>query len=230
MSYIDYPDVPDVPGVPQIPRQPDNGQQVDTGNAVNTTSNLPSFQTQSNWGIYDADGNVLGDPNLYNPDGNEGGLLSTHSIEFSKKMRISEFPVEQGTFANYNKVELPANPVITLVYGGSEQDRSEFLRQIEVATDVTDLYSIVTPEVTYINFSVESYDYKRSSEGGVSMLTVRITLKQIRQVSAQFTSSTAQIREPVNDDATAEKDNGKVQSGQPDDATKKAVTKKVPGL
>lgn len=235
MSLIPYPNVPNAAGVPDVPRLPDANVAPD--NVLLQSADLRSLQIQRNWGIYDANGNALGNPNLFTEfqsnlydTAGVSTSVSTNSLEFSKKMRISEFPVEQGTFANYNKVELPANPIVTLIYGGSESDRSEFLRQIEVATDVTDLYSVVTPEVTYINFSVESYDYERRNERGANLLIVRISLKQIRQVSAQFTSSTGQIRNPKSENAATEVDNGKVQSTQLNDATKKAVTKKYSQL
>ncbi len=229
MPLIEYPDIPDVPGVPPIPRLADDGiidSQDDSFS--NQEVQLKSFKTQRNWGIFDAEGNALGNPNLFTEtdDGKPARTVSTNSLEMSKKMRISEFPVEQGTFATYNKVDLPANPVVTLAYGGTVADRSEFLRQIEVATDSLDLYSVVTPEVTYINFSVESYSFPRRHDQGANLLIVAITLKQIRQVSAQFTSSNGQINDPKSSNAEAEVDNGKVQTTATDDATNKALVKK----
>ena len=48
-----------------------------------------------------------------------GSTLSTNSVDFSKDTKVSDFPVEQGSFASYNKVETPASPIVTLCLTGS---------------------------------------------------------------------------------------------------------------
>jgi hypothetical protein len=90
---------------------------------------------------------------------------------------------------------------------------------------------VVTPEVTYINYSVERYNYQRRSNKGATLLIVEITLKEIRQVSSQYTQSNkGQVDTPKDAGATPSADNGKVQAQTPDTSTLKAVANKLPAL
>lgn len=235
MPFIPFPNVPDVPGVPALPRLPSAaGAGFGSVSALAQALVLRMFQVEAKWGIFDASGRSLGDPSLFGAFANNlletvgiGVSVSTNTFEFSKEMRISDFPVERGTFANYNKVGLPATPIVTLVYGGNEDDRKEFLQQIADACDSTDFYSVVTPEVTYVNYSVQSYDYERRHDKGATLLIVRITLKQIREVSAQYTQAPTEIKNPVSANAAAIVDAGKVQAKTPDVSTLKAFSLQI---
>jgi hypothetical protein len=163
------------------------------------------------WGIYDTDGNPLADEKL----------LSTGAVEYSKETKISDFPLERGGFASYNKVETPANPRVTLYFTGSENERTEFLNTLDEAVKSTDLYSVVTPEMTYIEYSIEKYDYQRTHSKGANLLIVDLALREIRQVEAQYTKA-SQVKDVG---AVPPVDSGKVQTKQPE----KSLLKKLFG-
>jgi hypothetical protein len=156
-------------------------------------------------------------------------LLSTGSVDYAKETRVSDFPLERGGFAAYNKVELPATPIVTLRYTGNENNRKEFLAQIEAACKSTELYNVVTPEVTYLNYSIERFDYERRAARGTTLLEVWIYLKEIRQVSAAFTES-SRIVDPVDLGATPTVDNGKVQPRTPGASTLQTIVNKIGSL
>ena len=157
--------------------------------------------------------------------------MSTGSVDYSKETRVSDFPLERGSFAAYNKVETPAAPQVVLCMQGSEKNRRTFLEAIDKAVKSTDLYSVVTPEVTYIDYSIERYNYSRRSSKGATLLIVEITLKEIRQVSAQYTQSNkGQVDAPKDAGATPQADNGKVQAQTPPPSTLKSIANKLPGL
>jgi len=235
MPFIPFPDVPSVPGVPALPRAAGAAiaSQVNLGPLRSTLWRV--FQVQTQWGIFDAAGNPLGDPAKIS-----GGLigavldtfgigatLSTGAIEYSKETKVSDFPIERGSFASYNKVEMPASPVVTLCLTGSETDRRSFLDAIDAASKSTDLYSVVTPEITYINHAVERYSYSRRSSKGATLLMVEITLKEIRQVSAAYSSIVAA---PKNTGSSNTVDAGKVQPTTPPTSTLKGIANKLPAL
>ena len=160
-----------------------------------------------------------------------GSTLSTNAVEYSKETRVSDFPIEQGGFASYNKVEAPAAPTVTLCLTGSEKNRRTFLDAIDAACKSTDLYSVVTPEVTYIDYSVERYNYQRRNSKGATLLLVEITLKEIRQVSAAYSiSDKGQVDAPQDAGAAPQVDNGKVQAQTPKPSTLKSLADKLPGL
>ena len=143
----------------------------------------------------------------------------------------SDFPLERGGFAAYNKVEMPASPLVTLCMGGSESDRKKFLDAIDAACLSTDLFDVVTPEVAYVGYAIERYNYRRSSSRGATLLMVEIALREIREVSAQFSVvERGAIETPKDVGATPQVDGGKVQAATPNKSTLKAIADKLPGL
>lgn len=233
MPLIPFPNVPDVPGVPSIPRSPNApvAQTAILGLVQGLLWRVARSQTR--WGVFDKSGKPLGDPSQFTGLAGAaldslglGVTLSTGSVDYSKETKISDFPIEQGGFASYNKVETPASPVVTLHLSGSENNRRTFLDEIDKAVKSTDFYSVVTPEVTYANYSIERYNYTRRNTKGATLLTVELTLKEIREVSAQY----SQIQAPKDVGATPTVDTGKVQAKTPDTSTLKAAANKLSGL
>jgi hypothetical protein len=226
MPTILFPDVPLLPGVPQLLRPVQAAiaanPVLSIGLGTAETLLITALNQAPTWGIFDQNGNQLGLlPNSQSTlqaiagtlaaqlTGNNATVLSTFAVDYTQETRISDFPVETGGFASYNKVSLPATPVVTLILDGSESDRTAFLNLINAACVGTDLYNVVTPEVTYYNHSIERYSYTRRASKGVTLLYVECHLKEVRQVQATLTTAPL-IVAPVNPAATSSVDNGNV--------------------
>ena len=236
MPLIPFPNVPKLPGVPAIPRSSQFPPAVAASLGVIQGTLWRAARTSGQWGIFDAKGKALGDPaSFVGPVGailgaiGIGATLSTGGIDYTKETAVSDFPVEKGSSASYNKVERAATPSVTLCMAGSEKDRRAFLEAVDKATKSTDLYSVVTPEVTYINYAIESYNYQRRSAKGATLLMVDVSLKEIREVSAQYAQA-SQIQNPKDAGATPTADNGKVQAKTPEVSTLKSLANKIPEL
>lgn len=219
MPTIQFPNVPNVPGVPQIPRSVNFTPSPNFAVGLLEGVIWRSLQIERQWGIWDADGKSLGDPSIITGIGGDvlealgiGSTLSTDSVDYSKEMRTSDFPVERGGFASYNKVELPAEPTVILALSGYEGQRTTFLNAIDAATKSTATYNVVTPEVVYVGYTLGRYNYHRRSSQGVTLLLVEISLKEVRNVSAAYSQVTTQIESPKDAGATPQVDNGKVQA------------------
>ena len=237
MPLIPFPDVPKLPGVPALPRSPNSPPSLRAGLGLLQGMLWRFFQVQDRWGIWDSKGKPLGDPSTFTGFvGNAletaglGSVLSTGSVDYSKETRVSDFPVEGGAFASYNKVETAASPQVVLCMQGSEKNRRTFLEAIDKACKSTDLYSVVTPEVTYIDYAIERYNYARHNSKGATLLIVEISLKEVRQVSAQYAQSKGQVDKPKEAGATPQVDNGKVQAQTPKQSTLKSIANKLPEL
>ena len=221
MSLYPFPDVPDADGVPSVPRDNNNSGN-STSSTTTTTTAVPASQSTQRWGIYDSDGKLIGQAS----DGTSATISdagpSTYTFDYRKETTISDFPLEEGSFAAYNKVERPGSPTVNLIVSGSEDQRTAFLDAVDSACTSTDLYSVVTPEFTYPNFSVESYSYSRSNEKGANMILVEIVLKEIRTVSAAYTSTS-----PRNTSAETQTNSGKVQAVTPSSSVQSSVTSKT---
>lgn len=157
---------------------------------------------EEKWGIFDQDGNEVFD------------IDTCIDVKFGDKAKVSDFPVEQGAFASYNKVPLPYEPKIKIAVSG--QDRVQaLLEALFQAVRSTDIYDVYTPEIYYESVTIESYDYDRTREKGRNLVTVQVQLKQVLQVAQQYT--TVKLPSPKKASAADKKDGGKVQAKQPPD-------------
>ena len=239
MPFIPFPDVPAFPGVPLLPRPAGyTGVVVTSVLAVAEGALWSALQTDTRWGIFGANGKALANPSqlssvvgvLVNSVG-LGSTLSTVSVDYSKGTQLSDFPIERGSFAQYNKVETPGSAAVVFGFTGSEAERNQFLNALDTATKSVDLFDVVTPEVTYVQYSIESYSYQRRAEKGATLLIVQLQLQEIRQVSAQYVSTKAsQATAPASPNATPQVNSGKVQALSPVASALSAVASKIQTL
>jgi hypothetical protein len=230
MPLIPFPNVPALAaGVPPVPRSPNFPPTA--GLVLSTVQGAiwRSFAISDQWGIFDKDGKRLGEVSPFTGalsllSSISGASLSTNSMGYSKETRISDYPVEQGGFATYNKVEMPSQPSVTLIVSGTDDDRSKFLSSIDKATRSIDLYTVVTPEITYIDHAIERYNYERRSDNGAYMLIVQIFLKEIRQVSSLYLI----IKSPKNPQSAQQNRNGKVQANEASSSVNSKIN--TPGI
>ena len=177
------------------------------------------------WGIFETvSGNLLG------ATSSASTSLSFYGMDFIKEFRISDFPTEQGGFTSFNKVEMPATPKVTLVLSGSTDDRIAFLSAVDAASKSMTMYTVATPEAIYDNYSIERYNYSRTSEKGANLMIVDIHLKEIRGVTASYAVAIlGGINSPQNPDASSQVDNGIVQSLEPSSSLSNTATKTLGG-
>jgi len=193
-----FPDIPNALGVPALRRELTSRQTTRLViSRILSRILLSRFTRAGVWGLYDI------------KDGKVSRADSVFSLDFKGASKISEVPLQNGSFAAYNKVQLPNFQLLRLVKKGNDLERNQFLTEIDNAKKSTDLYYIVTPERTYFNISIEDYAYKRTAQDGVSMLIVDITLKEIRQVSPAF--STVKLESAKTPTAASPKASGMVQ-------------------
>lgn len=180
----EFPNVPRVPGVPQVLRS--------ATAAVNTVSLLVSdalslfgLGAAGQWGIFDSDGNLVIEPD------------SVVSFEFKNDSQDSDYPVEEGAFASYNKVATPFDVRVSMTKGGSAADRQSFLETAHAISQSLDLYDVVTPEMTYPSVNIDHIDYRRTQKNGAGLITIDFWLLEIRVTgTTQFT----QTKQPSGQD------------------------------
>jgi hypothetical protein len=180
--FIPYPDVPNVPGVPPLPQPPIgytfpvddvNTEDLDQGDTV-------ALDTTPTWTITDDDGNPVLQPD------------SVIEFEYRGEMKVCSHPVEQGSFASYNKIAVPFDIRMTAACNGNgPMTRDDFLATIEDMRESTDLVTISTPDDVYDNCNLIHVDYRRDSRQGVSLLLVQLWFQEIR-IAQQGQTQTAQ--------------------------------------
>lgn len=134
-------------------------------------------------------------------------------FEYRGEARVSDYPVEQGAFASYNKVQVPFDVRMTMVCSGSNfaqkgaqalrnavglsigqnlMQRPDFLDTLDYMRLTTDLFVIVTPDKTYPNVNLEHFDYRRETTNGATMLIVEAWFREVRvSGAAKYTNDTA---------------------------------------
>jgi hypothetical protein len=132
---------------------------------------------------------------------------SVMGVSYRKEYRVASYPIEDGGFRNYNKVEGPYEARVVFAVDGSTPlgayltgpvanvaNRHSVLQSIEAALSVTDLFAIVTPEFTYTAANIVYFDYDRSWRGmskSSSMLLLEVGAQQIRLAPpGAFTNAT----------------------------------------
>jgi len=176
-----FPNVPNLPGVPQLARSP--LFPTSSPPTIATPTTLPilaqAASTPAVWGVFDSENNLA-----INAD-------SVMGFDWRVERRVSNFPIQNGAFASYNKVALPYESSVSLAKGGSEAERNAFLAQIDAVVDSLGLYTIRTPEKSYTSCNCTRAELSRKGTANATYFDVELFFVQIIQVNAQYSSTSA---------------------------------------
>jgi hypothetical protein len=162
-----------LPGLPALPANVSifNAGVLLAANAILTSQNL-----SGPWGVFYGPIPIIYADNVV-------------TVEFSQEYRISRYPVEQGSFASYNKVAMPFETRLRFSKGGNAVERQLFIESIAAVIDSIRLFNVVTPEKIYTNcnFIRQQYDRKADSAG---LISVDVWLEEVRETApAAFTNT-----------------------------------------
>jgi hypothetical protein len=184
MPLIPYPDVPNVAGVPQLQRNPNRAAAagaVSASSATTTTSNPVKSKVVGSWQIVDSLGATM-----ITPD-------SVLQLEYRGESRISSAPMEQGTFASYNKIASPYDLRLVITCGGNGvMSRDDFLSTLSALANSTALCTVVTPDAIFADCNLASFDYRRQANNGATLIIADCFFQEIRQTASAGLRSTKQ--------------------------------------
>lgn len=197
MPLIPFPNVPSVAGVPALA-----GSPISDVVALLTSDDpgVSGLTADAEWGLFDDSGNAV------------LTVDAVISVEHVKDYRVSNYPIEQGSFASYNKVEEPFAHRIVVAKAGSQSDRVDFYAQLDAIAKGLDLYTIYTPEAHFHNSNVTGWRIPRSAQRGAQMLLAELTVEQIRPAGSSTFTSTARPS------GAAQQSGGTVQTQAPSSA------------
>lgn len=190
-----FPDVPLLPGVPLLARAAltvivdvNAVIQIAAKFAVQTPLVVlqQAARTKPVWGVFDSSGNRV--------------IAPDNVMEFGYRAEwsVANFPVQNGQFASYNKVLHPFDTSVVLTKGGTENDRTAFLLACENVAASLNLYTIQTPEKSYLNCNVTRMEMQRKAVKGAFFVSVELFFTQIVQVDAQYSSDGTQGTSTAN--------------------------------
>ncbi|MDL2315517.1 hypothetical protein LJC59_00340 [Desulfovibrio sp. OttesenSCG-928-A18] len=119
------------------------------------------------------------------------------------------YPVEQGSFADYNKVDSPQEIKVTLGLQGAEADFEAALAKLDEYQKEAVKLAVATPARHYDSMTLEGYAYSRSQERNAGMLAVELTLVEVREVETQVTTTV--VTKPKNPTSASKENTGKAQ-------------------
>lgn len=108
---------------------------------------------------------------------------------------ISKYPVEQGSFASFNKVNAPSMATVQMAKGsGGVLERGLFLAQLEGLLKSTLSFHIITPEYVYLNFQIVGINHARTAQDGATMITVNLDLEEVLEAKVDY--SIEEVKNP----------------------------------
>lgn len=174
-----FPNVPNVPGVPILPRDPGAAIAAIAFLAADAIANLIGLFGSPKWGIF-----LSGIPVVV--------AESVLTFDFKQDYTVADYPIEEGGFESYDKVQVPFDVRLRFSMGGSEADRQVFLDSIATAAASLELYEVFTPEVSYASMNITHYDYRRTATNGVGLLVVDVWLVEVRTTATATFANTKQ--------------------------------------
>lgn len=193
-----YPDVPDAPGVPPVRRQANVQNTVLL--VTNLVGRLRRFLLGTRWGIFSEEGIplLIGD--------------SVKAFDYKKDARLADYPLEKGGFGSYNKVQTPYDARLSFSVGGTEASRAAFLKMCDKLIASLTIVTAVTPEISYPSANVVHYDLRRTSQNGVTLLTVEVWIQEVRQTARTEFTQAGETASPSGADVQS---GGQVQAATP---------------
>ncbi len=142
---------------------------------------------------------------LWDERGNTAvSFTSFFDIDVRNEGQALSYPIEDGSFANYNKVDSPLQIRVSLGFQGDETEFEYILERLDEYKKGSSILDVVTPSTIYSYMTLESYSYKRAKDGNAGMLTVELVLVEVRQVRVQVTT----ISNPRNSTSTSKENTG----------------------
>ena len=164
------------------------GQALDASLRTPLTRDDPgSLFVNTKWGIFTTDLDPI------------APWDSVVKIDYRHEMKISDFPIERGAFASYNKVQVPFDIRISFAVGskGGIATRTKFLADLEFAVQSLQMYIVITPEATYSRANLTHMEYSRESRRGLNLLVVDVWVQEVRvSEGSAFTDNTSGISPP----------------------------------
>lgn len=164
------PAVPNVPGVPPLDSYSANNIVLLFADVVGA---IFGILLPEQWGIF-----LDGVPVL-SYDNQVG-------FEYGQHWKVSTYPVEQGSFQAYDKVQMPSQIRCRFSAGASVTNRQEMLSSIDAVMSTTELYDVVTPEIVYLDYNFVHRSYDREA-ARVGLVEIDVFLMEILQTAtAQY--------------------------------------------
>ena len=100
--------------------------------------------------------------------------------------QVSDYPVETGAFALYNKVRKPITINVSLTKAGSDVARFAWLAAIEQqeAQSPLQLYTIISPQGVFSDYTLTGLSHETRPDRGSNILHLSLSFTQVQKIPA----------------------------------------------
>lgn len=196
--------MPLIPGIPPLPVGVATPVVALIASEAISSTLWQASQAPPAWGVFDEKYNQV--------------LFPDSVLEFDNRREfdISNFPVQAGSFASYNKVIRPFEVQLRFSKAGTVSDREDFLNDLDDLVESLDLFNIVTPEKIYPSVNLQRYEViRRGAQGAFFLTEVDAYFIQIIEVQAQYTTTAVQLPNAQSPAAQPQSNVGNVQPQTP---------------
>lgn len=142
--------------------------------------------------------------------GDKAGVSFDSMVEFTaeKSSRLPDEPIEKGSFSTFNRIIEPRSISCRLAVKGGASDLQNAIDRLTDLAENDEKITLTTPEQSYKNMMLESFNYRRDANNGRGVLYVDLQFKEIREVaSAQTTTAVdepEEAAEPIDAEDAAD--------------------------
>lgn len=109
------------------------------------------------------------------------------SIDYSNTQETSKDPIENGKVMTYNKVNQPRKCSVVLAKGkGGALKRGLWLSQLELHTNSTLKFHVVTPETVITNMLITNLSYSRTSTDGLQLIKAKLDFEECKIAKVKY--------------------------------------------
>lgn len=165
-----FPLLPLVAGVPPILRS--GAQIIDTltfgvfGASDFVNSLIGSEPVM--WGVFDENGDSIAEYDSF------------VSVSYRDDSNVSDYPIENGAFAAYNKVDQPFSVRVALTCGGDVDRRNSFQNALTRARRSLDLFTVLCEDGQFDNCNLIAVDWERRQEQGAHRIIAMCEFQEVR--------------------------------------------------
>jgi hypothetical protein len=128
----------------------------------------------------------------------EVDFSSMQEFTAEKSSRLPDEPIEKGSFATYNRVIEPRVITCLLAVEGKAGKLQSTIDRLTQMAENEEKITLTTPEQSYKNMMLESFDYRRDATNGRGVLYVDLRFKEIREVQSAQTTTSVEEAEPID--------------------------------
>ena len=140
--------------------------------------------------------------------GENGDVAFQSMLEISvnEDSSLPSEPIEQSSFATYNRIIEPLDVKVRLGIQGYPSKLQSVIDRLSEMRKGVEKVTLITPSASYENLMLQGFDYRKDNHSGHNVLLVDLTLKEVREVPTFVTTSSVTEPEPpaVSADSAAD--------------------------